>query len=104
MLRASRYLGSLVLAAAIAAPLFTTACGESHPYRAYDSYDHDYHQWGPEEQGYYSQWAVQVHIGNRPYRKLDRDHQAQYWQWRHSHGDHHDRDHDNDHHGGHDRH
>ncbi len=100
MLRASRYLGSLVLAAAIAAPLFTTACGESHPYRAYDPYSHDYHQWGPEEQGYYNQWTVQVHINNRPYKKLNHDQQSQYWQWRHAHGDdHHDSDHhDNDHH------
>jgi hypothetical protein len=96
MLRASRYLGSLVLAAAIATPLFTTGCGESHPYRAYDPYDHQYHQWGPEEQGYYSQWALSVHIDNRPYKKLHRDQQHQYWQWRQSHGDHHDHDHDHD--------
>jgi hypothetical protein len=86
---ASRYLGTLALAVAIATPVFTTACA-SHPYRAYDPYYHDYHTWTPEEQGYYNQWAVSVHINNRPYKKLNHDQQEQYWKWRH--------DHDHDHH------
>ncbi len=92
MRRASRYLGSLALAVAIAAPVFTTACGGPHYHRAYDPYYHDYHQWGPDEQTYYSQWAVTVHIGDRPYKKLNHDQQEQYWRWRHDH------DHDHDHH------
>lgn len=90
MRRASRLLSALALACAIGAPLVTTACAE-HPYRAYDPYDHQYHNWGPEEQTYYSQWAVEVHINNRPYKKLNHDQQEQYWRWRH---DHHDHDHD----------
>ena len=90
MRRASHYLSSFILAAAIAAPVFTTACGGPHYHRAYDPYYHDYHQWGPDEQTYYSQWAVSVHIGDRPYKKLNHDQQEQYWRWRH--------DHDHDHH------
>ena len=90
MSRFSRILSALALATAIGAPvLATTACAD-HPYRAYDPYYHDYHQWTPEEQGYYSQWAVSVHINNRPYKKLNHDQQQQYWRWRH--------DHDRDHH------
>jgi hypothetical protein len=92
----ARYLSSLLLAAAIAAPVVATGCGD-HYYRAYDPYDHTYHTWGPDEQVYYNQWVVETHHPNRPYKKLNHDDQNAYWQWRHNHGDH-DHDHDNDHH------
>lgn len=90
MSRVSRILSALALSAAIGAPVLATTACANRPYRAYDSYYHDYHPWNAEEQGYYSQWAVSVNVGNRPYRKLNHDQQEQYWKWRHSHDhDHH---------------
>jgi hypothetical protein len=100
----SRYLSSMLLAAAFFAPVLTTGCGERH-YRAYDPYYNDYHRWDRHENVYYQQWVVENHRDNRDFRRLDHDQQKQYWDWRHSHHDDHDRDHhDHDHDHDHDRH
>jgi hypothetical protein len=100
----SRYLSSMLLAAAFFAPVLTTGCGD-RPYRAYDPYYNDYHRWDRHENVYYQQWVVENHRDNRDFRRLDHDQQKQYWDWRHSHHDDHDRDHhDHDHDHDHDRH
>jgi hypothetical protein len=100
----SRYLSSMLLAAAFFAPVLTTGCGERH-YRAYDPYYNDYHRWDRHENVYYQQWVVENHRDNRDFRRLDHDQQKQYWDWRHSHHEDHDRDHhDHDHDHDHDRH
>jgi hypothetical protein len=90
---ASRWLGSLLLGAALVSPMIATSCGGHGYYRAYDPYYHDYHRWDDHETVYYNQWVTENHRDNRDYRKLHKDEQKQYWDWRHSHGDH-----DNDHH------
>jgi hypothetical protein len=70
--------------------------------RVYDSYHSDYHQWTPQEDGYYRRWYSTTYQGRdyREYRRLDRDDQRNYWNWRHAHHEHeeheeheHDRDH-----------
>jgi len=91
----SRYLGSLLLSLALISPLVGTGCSGHVYYRAYDPYHQDYHRWDASEEGYYQQWERDNHRQDRDYRKLDKDDQKQYWDWRHSHDDH---DHDHDHH------
>jgi len=98
----SRYLSSLLLATAFLVPAVTIGCGGP---RYHDPYYNDYHRWNRGERVYYDQWVVQNHRDNRDFRRLNRDEQKQYWDWRHSHHDDHhdhDRDHDRDH--DHDRH
>jgi hypothetical protein len=81
---------SLLLSAVFALPLMTAACGGHHYYRVYDPYYHDYHRWDDGEVVYYNQWAVETHHDpHRDFRKLSKDEQKQYWDWRHNHGDHH---------------
>lgn len=59
-------------------------------HRYYDSYRHDYHNWTPEEDGYYHRWYGDTYRG-REYREFDRlNHrdQRRYWEWRHQHEEH----------------
>lgn len=93
-----RYLNTLLLAAALASPVLNSACAEHHYYRAYDVDHNDYHVWDAQENVYYNQWAVENHRENREFRKLNRDEQREYWNWRHSHHDDHDHDRDHDKH------
>jgi len=87
-----RHLSSLLLSAVFAAALVTTGCAEHHYYRVYDPYHNDYHRWDDNEVVYYNQWAVQTHHDpHRDFRKLSKDDQKDYWNWRHDH----DHDHDN---------
>jgi hypothetical protein len=82
----SRYLSSLLLAAAFLAPAVTIGCGGPR-YRVYDQYHNDYHRWDNHETVYYHQWVVENHRDDRDFRKLNKDDQKQYWDWRHNHHD-----------------
>ncbi|MGH9502411.1 MAG: hypothetical protein ACRD20_06140 [Terriglobales bacterium] len=94
----SRYLSSLLLAAAFLVPAVTAGCA-TRSYRVYDPYGNDYHRWDRNENVYYRQWEVQNHRNDGDFRRLDRHQQEEYWKWRHSHEDHdHDHDHDHDRH------
>ncbi len=53
-------------------------------YRVYDPYAADYHVWGPGEDVYYHRWLGERHYDDRDFRRLNRDQQRDYWQWRHS--------------------
>ena len=77
----------LFLVAVFASTLFIAGCAVHA--RVYDPYYHDYHRWDDHEQVYYRQWVVENHKSDRDFRKLNRDEQKQYWDWRHSHEDHH---------------
>ncbi len=83
----SRYLSSLLLAVAFFAPALTVGCGGGHPYRVYDPYYNDYHRFDDHETVYYHQWTSQNHRDDRDFRKLNKDDQKQYWNWRHDHHD-----------------
>jgi len=86
---ASRFARSLFLTAALAAAALGTACAH-HYYQVYDPYYSDYHVWNHDEVVYYNQWAREYHRDpNRDFRKLPPGEQKEYWNWRHSHGDHH---------------
>lgn len=91
----ARWFATLALAMAFVSPIVTTGCSE-HQYRVYDPYYHDYHRWNNGEEGYYRQWANENHRDpNRDFRKLDKNDQQRYFQWRHQQD--HDHDHDHDH-------
>jgi len=84
----SRFLSSCILGAALACSALGTACAH-HYYRVYDPYYSDYHVWNDEEIGYYHQWAREYHRDeHRDFRNLPPGEQKEYWNWRHSHGDH----------------
>jgi len=84
----SRFASSVVLAAALASSALGTACAH-HYYRVYDPYYSDYHVWNHDEVAYYQQWAREYHRDpHRDFRSLPPEEQKEYWNWRHSHGDH----------------
>jgi hypothetical protein len=85
----SRYFSSLLLAAAFFVPAITTGCATRN---YHDPYYNDYHRWDRGERGYYNQWVIETHRDNRDFRRLKKDEQKQYWDWRHNHHDDHDHD------------
>jgi hypothetical protein len=75
--------GTLFLSAGLLA-----GCGGGHVavgYRAYDPGYSDYYTWDDHEGVYYNQWIVETHRPHRDYRRLRRNDQRAYWQWRHNH-------------------
>jgi hypothetical protein len=92
MRRIERYISSLILAAAIAAPALIVAEAKAQEasvqVRVYDRDHRDYHNWDDREDHAYRGYLVEQH---RSYRAYDRQHyrvQRHYWNWRHSHPDH----------------
>jgi hypothetical protein len=81
-----KVIASCFLAAAITAPIVATGCGGD--VRIHDGYYNDYHTWGPDEDIYYRQWLGERHYDYRDFRKWDKKHQNDYWQWRHAHDKH----------------
>ncbi|MCU1219608.1 MAG: hypothetical protein JWN42_805 [Candidatus Angelobacter sp.] len=113
-----RILSSMLLVGALAAPMAVRAQerdehqdrDEHHDRddraknnRVYDRDHKDYHNWNVDEDRNYRQWYGESHNGReyREYDRLNRRDQTAYWNWRHQHGDDHDRDdhrdHDRDH-------
>jgi hypothetical protein len=86
-----RYIGSLLLAAAIAAPTAIMA----HPgpqnasvqVRIYDRAHRDYHNWDDREERAYRRYLAAQHRSYREYHRQDYAVQRHYWNWRHSHPD-----------------
>jgi hypothetical protein len=92
MHRIDRYIRSLLLAAAIAAPSAIMADPRPHDgnvqVRVYDRDHRDYHNWNDHEDRAYRRYLEEQH---RSYREYHRQHykvQRHYWNWRHSHPDH----------------
>lgn len=101
-----RYLSSLLLIGALAAPLAMQGQDRDDRHdrddrgknqRVYDRQHKDYHQWNRDEDRNYRQWYTESRNGReyREYHRLNSKDQNAYWNWRHQHGDrddHHDRD------------
>jgi hypothetical protein len=86
-----QHLGTFRLAAALVALGMLTGCAGAHVgvgYRYYDPGHSDYHVWSDSESGYYNQWVIENHRQNKEFRKVRREDQQTYWQWRHDHPDH----------------
>lgn len=55
-------------------------------YRLYDPYYRDYHEFDGREQGFYGRWTVETHREpRRDFRRLKKEEQQEYWNWRHAH-------------------
>lgn len=76
-----RNLAPLLLAAAIASPVFVTGCTGS--VRVYDPYYHDYHDWN-REAPYYRQWENDTHRQHEDFNKRSPEEQKEYWEFRHN--------------------
>jgi len=96
MQRMYRYLGSLLVGAALMAPVGMLAKSspdddrrQDNKERRYYDRDHkDYHQWNDREDGRYRQWWGETrHDAMRPFHKIKRGQQREYWKWRHEHPD-----------------
>jgi hypothetical protein len=87
----NRYISSLILAAALAAPAAVLANAmpqeASVQIRIHDRDHHDYHNWDDREDRAYRVYLTDQH---RTYIEYNRQHhkvQRNYWNWRHSHPD-----------------
>jgi hypothetical protein len=90
----NRYIGSLLLAAAIAAPTAIMAGPRpqeaSVQVRVYDRDHRDYHNWDDREDREdraYKRYLTEQHKSYREYNKQHARVQKHYWNWRHSHPD-----------------
>jgi hypothetical protein len=87
-----RYISSLLLAAALAAPLAIMAApgpnDDGVQVRVYDSRHKDYHNWDDHENRSWGLYLSNNHKKDHEFSKSSRREQNHYWNWRHSHPDH----------------
>lgn len=101
MRRREQYLASVFLSAALMAPLGAGAKAmpqddrdherheqEEREHRVYDPYQRGYHNWDQREDDHYRRWLGDRHEDYRPYDRLSRRQQREYWKWRHRNGEH----------------
>jgi hypothetical protein len=87
----NRYIGSMILAAALVTP--TVALAAALPQdaavqvRVYDRDHKDYHNWDDREDHAYRQYLTDNHRAYRTYDHQNRSTQRAYWNWRHDHPD-----------------
>jgi hypothetical protein len=83
MSRMKSCLGTLLLSAAMLAPVLASGCAAHARY--YDDYRADYHPWNDGEVRAYRVWLVERHYEYRDFNRLSREDQRAYWRWRHDH-------------------
>jgi len=104
MHRGYRYLGTVLLTAALATPLANARPligNQEHDEhdrdrdhrRVYDPDHHDYHDWDDREDGVYRHWLEERHEAYREYSRLKHKEQREYWKWRHEHEQHDEHEH-----------
>ena len=74
-----RWFSSLLLAV----PALITGCAERVVYR--DEEHGDEHRWNADEDRRYRQYLSEKREDYRDFNKRNKDEQADYWKWRHSH-------------------
>jgi hypothetical protein len=88
----NRCIRSLILAAAIAAPLAIMAApapkDDSVQIRVYDRNHRDYHNWDDHENNAWGVYLTNNHKKPHVFSRSSRREQSHYWNWRHSHPDH----------------
>jgi hypothetical protein len=91
MHNAHRYIASLFLTAALAAPVSLLAVPSPQEARAqvrvYDRDHKDYHNWDDNENHAWGQYLTENHKSSHEYSKSNSKEQSQYWNWRHAHPD-----------------
>jgi hypothetical protein len=87
----NRYIGSMILAAALVTPTVTLAAplpqDAAVQVRVYDRDHKDYHNWDDREDHVYRQYLTDNHRAYRTYDHQNRSTQRAYWNWRHEHPD-----------------
>jgi hypothetical protein len=90
-----RFIGTLVLAAAVVAPAAIVADAKAQEasvqVRIFDRDHRDYHNWDDREDRAYRRYLVEHRREYREYNSQKERDQRNYWKWRHHHPDH-DRD------------
>ena len=86
-----RYISSLLLAAALAAPVAILAAPAANDdgvqIRFYDSRHKDYHNWDDRENKSWGVYLSDNHKRSHEFSRSSRREQSHYWNWRHSHPD-----------------
>lgn len=86
-----RYIGSLLLAAALVAPVAVLAAPARHDdgvqVRVYDRHHKDYHNWDDHENNAWRIYLTNNHKKPHEFSKASKREQSNYWNWRHSHRD-----------------
>jgi len=87
-----RYISSLILAAAIAAPVVIMAApapkDDSVSVRVYDRNHRDYHNWDDHENASWGIYLSNNHKKHHEFSRASKKEQSNYWNWRHDHPDH----------------
>ena len=78
----TKKLAPLVFALSLTATALTTGCAVHA--RVYDSYDHQYRAWAPEN-SYYIEWEHDTNRSHEDFKKRSSSDQEAYWEWRHDH-------------------
>jgi hypothetical protein len=85
------YIGSLFLAAALAAPVATMAAPVPQDarvqIRVYDRNHRDYHNWDDRENRAWGVYLSDNHRHAHEYARARRRERSEYWNWRHAHPD-----------------
>ena len=91
MHRTHRYIASLFLTAALAAPVSVMAAAAPQEVgvqvRVYDKNHKDYHNWDEHENHAWGVYLADNHRHTHEYSHASHKEQEQYWNWRHSHPD-----------------
>jgi hypothetical protein len=97
MYSAHRFVASLFLAAAVAAPVSIMAIpvpqeGRDQKEardqnRVYDKGHKDYHNWDDNENRAWGQYLTENHKKSHEFSKSNSKEQSHYWNWRHAHPD-----------------
>jgi hypothetical protein len=91
MSNAHRYISSLFLAAALAAPVAIMAAPgpqeASVQVRVYDRDHKDYHNWDDRENHAWGLYLTDNHKKSHEFTKANKKEQSSYWNWRHAHPD-----------------
>ena len=91
MHRAHFYIGSLLLTAALAAPISIMAAPTPGPVgvtvRVYDRHHRDFHEWDDRENHAWGVYLTNHHRRHYEYSRANRRDQDRYWTYRHNHRD-----------------
>jgi hypothetical protein len=84
-----RFVSSLILAAAIVAPISLIAAPgpQAISVKVYDRNHKDYHNWDDHENTAWGVYLSDNHKKSHEFAKSSRREQSNYWNWRHSHPD-----------------
>jgi hypothetical protein len=89
--RAHGYIASLILTAALAAPVSLLAAPAAQEasvqVRVYDRDHKDYHNWDERENRSWNQYLTENHKNSHEFAKSNKKEQGKYWNWRHTHPD-----------------